>query len=663
MMTIAAIVTILLIYILIYHSSRSFIRAIANTWLAVTAFVWTATELFSVFRLYTRRNMILAWLLLLVVLVVLLYKRGIKNIWRECIAENPHYKELWQEYKVQILAGLAFAVLILLGSALHSLNNTDSSIYHLPRIMHWIANQSVWPYAAGKDLQIRYPSLTEFLVAQIFLMGLPERMASLVQAGAFWLSGTMIYGISRRMNVRGKTSFFGVFVFYCSPIALSQAFTTQTDNVAAMFLLVYLYFLMDFIQSERLAGGWGMVRNGVRLAAVVIFGFLCKPTICFAMVVFFIWMCIVRIWKRDKILLLLGYLAVAAVTVVLLYTPLLARTYDIYYSEHTTETESEKNPAAEENKQSTDVSSKAGNVLAPDAGHVFSSSNSPKKIFMTLMMNYSRSSSSIVFPKWNILLKKFINWTGERLNCDVSMFAIQEGEGFFHHDTASSPVVLLGMLLMCILLLAGRCRLQHEQRCFILCSIFSFVIQCALMTYTLYRGRYLVGVIAVLCIAFNITADNLKVREKAKGNALTGIMVLAAIGGINTLSCEAFNIRDGLTSRHVHQYLVNNTWLEEEFSALFDYINEKGYRNIGLYGGFTYEYIAWREVKDLERLEVVNVQYPEYRKYEDMDFHPDCIIRDDTAEPEETIECHGREYKLVWSIPAYLSKFAVYAPE
>lgn len=655
MMFIVALLTIILMYALLYNRTRSIIRTVANMWILISGFVWASTELLSVFNQYTSACMLIMWLILLLVLVMVFYKRNMKVVIRTCLTDN-HYKQLWNEYKIQIVLMIIFGGLILVGSGLHGLNNVDSLAYHLPRIMHWIANRSVWPYVAGVDLQIRYPALAEYLVAQVYFMGLPDRMASLPQACSFLMCGMMVYGIGRRMDVRGKTAFVGTYFFYCAPIALSQAFTTQTDNIAAMFLMVYIYFIMDFIQKEKLAGGWELVRDASRLAACVMLGYLCKPTICFAMIIFFIWMCIVRIKKKDKLSLLFAYAAVGIVIAVILYLPLVAKTYDIYYADHT-----QTAGTVSVNETIDNTSIKAGNVLAPDARHVFSSSNTPKKFAMSLLLNFCRSSSSAVFPKWNIVLKKLVNWVGDRWGYDISEFAIQEGRDFYDQDTASSPFILIGMVIMCIVLLVRGCRLKKEQKIFVWCAVLSFAMQCSLMTFTLYRGRYLVGVLALLSIAFSITIDNLKFKESVCGNIIVVSMVLASLGAVNTLSYEMFCIRDGFTGGHIRQYLVNNTWLEMEFTALFNYINEHEYRNIGLYGKFSYEYIAWKEIENLDRLEAVNVR-SEYHKYEDMSYYPDCIIRDNTAEPEETIECHGREYKQVWSIQAYLDRFAIYIP-
>lgn len=666
-MVILQAVAVLLTLLVIYDKSKIMIRSLANTWIILTAFIWLVTEITSIFRIFTKTGILITWVFYIVGLLVILYRKNPKRVWKECIVDNTAIKRLWKEQRVQIIVFFLFALFVLIGSGLRSLNNTDSSVYHLPRVMHWIQNRSVWPYATNNDLQIRYPALSEYFVAQIFLAGLPDRLASLPQAAAFLGSGGMIYGICRRMKVSRVISWLSSFIYYCAPMALAQSFTTQTDDVAGMFLLVYIYFILDFIQSEELAGGMGMIREGVRLAACVMFGYLCKPTICFVMVVFFIWMCIVRIKKRDRFSLLAGYVIVGMVTAIVLYIPLMAKTYEIYSAKNIDSVADGMNDAVSESDitatENLDNSQQIVNILAPDSYNVARGLENPKHFLMTALMNYCRNCSSSVFPKWNIVLNKIVNTVGGVLNYDVSGFALQEGEGFFHHDTASNPVILIGIVVMCIALVMRRCQLNGQQKIYILSAVLGFVIQCGLMAFTLYRGRYLVGSMAVLCPAFAITVDTLEMKHNIKVNLITVIMVLTSIGAVNVWSYEILHMRDGFTGKDVHQYLIDNTWLENEFASLFDYINVNGYKTVGLYGGFTYEYLVWQEIENLERLETVDIRHPEYQKYEDQTFYPECIIRDETDSPEETVECHGKKYMLVWHVPAYLSQFAVYVPE
>lgn len=653
------IAAILLTFFLLYDNGKNVIRSLANTWIIITAFIWLSTEITSIFKAYTKTGILIAWILYSVGLLFILYRKNPERIWQECIADNRTVKRLWNEQKVQFVVFLLFALFVLIGSSLRSLNNTDSSLYHLPRVMHWIQNKSVWPYAAGNSLQIRYPALAEYYVAQIFLAGLPDRLASLPQAVAFLASGGMVYGISRRMKVSRGISRLASFIYYCTPMALAQSFTTQTDDVAGMFLLVYIYFILDFIQNEKLADGMKMIRNGVRLAACVMFGYLCKPTICFVMVVFFAWMCIIRIRRHDRISLLAGYVVIGTVTAILLYMPLMAKTYELYSSESTDIGMEDGNEIAEKMDNSQNIV----NILAPDSRSVAMGLESPKSFLMIALMNYCRNCSSAVFPKWNTVLNKIVNTAGEMFHYDVSRFVLQEGDAFFHHDTAPSPAILIGMVVMCIVLLIRRRQLYNQQKIYILCAVLGFVVQCGLMEFTLYRGRYLVGSMAVLCPAFAITIDTLRAKQNIKANIVIAIMVLVSIGAVNVWSYEILHMRDGFTGEKVHQYLIDNTWLENEYTDLFDFINTNGFKTVGLYGGFNYEYIVWKAVDNLERLEAVNVRQPEYQKYEDYTFYPECIIRDETENPEETVECHGKKYVLVWHVPAYLSQFAVYVPE
>ena len=85
--------------------------------------------------------------------------------------------------------------------------------------------------------------------------------------------------------------------------------------------------------------------SAVYLSSSVMFGYLTKPTVCFAMVVFFVWMCFVRMVRRDRIKVLMQYVLIGAVTAGVLLLPDALRTYR--YA-HTSDSQYVKDAAAAE---------------------------------------------------------------------------------------------------------------------------------------------------------------------------------------------------------------------------------------------------------------------------------------------------------------------------
>ena len=56
--------------------------------------------------------------------------------------------------------------------------------YHLPRVMHWIQNKNVYPYATGDIRQTILPPLSEYIILNFQLLSEGDYFANLVQWSA-----------------------------------------------------------------------------------------------------------------------------------------------------------------------------------------------------------------------------------------------------------------------------------------------------------------------------------------------------------------------------------------------------------------------------------------------------------------------------------------------
>ncbi len=658
-MVLVPIIVICILY-LIYANNESITRALANTWITLVSFIWITTELLSLFRIWTSTTVLICWLVFFLILIYVGCKKQYKSQFKEVCGRFQYFKNEYAYHK-WILAFLIYFVFVFIAGILSGQYNMDSMVYHLPRIMHWIQNGSVGHFAAGIDFQIRYPSLTEYLVAQVYLFGCSDRLANLIQTFAYLASSVMVFGISRKIGASEKASFTAAFVYLMIPMALVQAFSTQTDDVAGLFLLTFIFYILDFIQAEKLRMDRQGLISAIRLALNVMLGYLCKPTICFVMLIFFLWMCIVRIYKRDKLSILLKYSTIGVIIAVMLYIPLFAKSYQTY----TVVNKALAEEAAAESGLETEVLSSVDRALAPDVFNVKNALLEPAQFIITCLQNVGRNSTSICFPKYNESWEKLVTKVGGWLNKDTSSYRTQVDALFFYHDTASNPCVMLLTLLMCIIIII---RLSHTNRLqiiYIICAVTGFLTQCGLMGYTQYRTRYLIGAMAVLCPAIAVAVDRLKLKESYKDIVLACIIFSAAIGGINTYSYELPRIRESFEGGDIHQYMLGNIEDEYVYRELIHIINENGYSKIGLDDGLYMEYPFWQGIEKLERLENVNVDSEYFVQYEDMDYIPECIIRavgdENVVEEGDILTCHGRSYQCIWSIHWYQLYVCLYA--
>lgn len=665
------------VYLNFLLRSGKIIRSLVNSWLLITLFVMLQTELFSLFKIWTSLTVAISWLALLLIGSMFIYSGVFRT---GCIGEKKIILEKLKEYRIWLVLFLIFYSIIIFIAILSGQSNIDSLIYHLSRIMHWIQNKSVGHYATSADKQIRYPVLAEYLVSQIYLLGASDRLANMVQTCAYMSSAVLIFGISRRIGASVKFSFFASLLYILMPMAMAQAFTTQTDNIAGLFLLIFIYVLLDFIQADRLGSGEGIVKKGIQLAASVAFGYLCKPTVCFTMAVYFAWMCFIRLYKKDNITVLLKYILVGTLTVFILFSPLLFRSYKTYMEEDvvtiTDESTALSNgnvilsdvPAAIMKSEVDNISSinSPVNTIAPDSANVVSALKDPIVFLMNCLQNMGRNVASNSFPLWNELILKVVNKVGGFLNYDVSGFSVQKEKGYFDCDTASNPVITCLGALAFICVLLNISKVTREQKFYTVCAFASFVLQCGLMGYTGFRTRYLVGILAVMCPSVAIFFDNFQVKKYMKENIALVFIVVACFGGINTFSCEIGHVSNSLRGYALHQYFKTN-YKEYTHCQTIQYINEAGYTNIGIAGNFSYEYVLWRGIRNLERMESVNVQVASLKKYEDESFIPECIV-EETQEPEETVkrgeqlQCHGMIYECVWTMYGNTCHYSIYVP-
>lgn len=652
---------ILSLFLLYWCRHRSLIRSLAYTWLSVVAFVWAVTEVLSVFRIWNQRTVLVIWILFLAINIVFMRKKKAVSVLKKEALDSKLYTVVCGQNKVWMIIFGGYFVLILIVAALSSQNNVDAMKYHLPRIMHWIQNESTWYYATGIDFQVRYPSLAEYLVAQIFLFTDFDRLVNLVQTVAFMTSAVMVYGIAQRMGASKVFSFFSAFIYSLMPMAVAQTFNAQTDIIAGMFLLVYIYILLDFIQAEKLVMDKHGFISAVYLAASVMFGYLCKPTICFDMVVFFVWMVIARLYKRDKFSELIRFVVVGVLTAAIICTPLLAKNYYTYFRDNTTYAAKVVN--GDQNAVMANISpvylssvgydkkmtEKAVNAIAPDNLSVVNGIKDPKLFAITCLKNMARNSASACFPKWNSFVEKSVYKAADILDVDAGTFYLQSSSEHFNRDRASNPAVMLLGALSCIAIVFAISHVNRSQRNYAICAIVGFIVQCGLMGYTEFRTRYLVGAMAVLCPMFGIVLSNLRWKLEYSKMIMISLATFASFGAINTLSYEVGYVIESFGKDNVEEHFYKNN-LQDAYRMVVEHISNNEFTTVGIEGVVQMEYVLWAGIENLERIDYVNVNDPGLSQYEDLNYIPKCIYKESNTETQigEIREVHGQKYVCDW---------------
>ena len=158
-------------------------------------------------------------------------------------------------------AALLIAVLGFIAVATPT-TTSDALTYHLPRVMHWLQNQSVHQFATNNSRQNEFGPWAGFALAHLRLLSGSDRLFNLVQWFAMVSNGVGASLIAQRwaaaMSRRGERfsppvqRLAGVFCFLLVitlPIGVVESITTQNDLVAAFWLTTFMWLSLFFIDQ------------------------------------------------------------------------------------------------------------------------------------------------------------------------------------------------------------------------------------------------------------------------------------------------------------------------------------------------------------------------------------------------------------------------------
>jgi len=141
------------------------------------------------------------------------------------------------------LIGVGAILATTLTTALFSPPNTmDSMSYHMPRVMHWIQNTSIAHYPTNDVRQISFQPGAEYAVAHLVILTGNDYFANIVQWISFFgcVLGTSL--IAANFSSR-KGQILSALFCATIPMAILQSTTTQTDLIAAFWLVCGVFFI------------------------------------------------------------------------------------------------------------------------------------------------------------------------------------------------------------------------------------------------------------------------------------------------------------------------------------------------------------------------------------------------------------------------------------
>lgn len=154
-------------------------------------------------------------------------------------------------------------------------NNYDSLTYHMPRVMHWLQNQSVAHYPTNNLRQISFQPGASYIVAQLQLLANGDYFANLVQWSSFLGSVIAVSLIAKIFDP--KSTALAVLLCASIPMAVMQSTTTQTDLITGFWLTCYAYFLIKSRHYTWVSLVWVTASLGLAISTKATALFLAAP--------------------------------------------------------------------------------------------------------------------------------------------------------------------------------------------------------------------------------------------------------------------------------------------------------------------------------------------------------------------------------------------------
>ncbi len=291
------------------------------------AIIWAVlvtgvTEALSVFHALTWASLTSAWMLINVaaVLYVVRVRLSLRapGAWaREAFSQLSDLDIAFLTGTLAIVAAVGFVAIVA------PPNTIDCLQYHMPRIVHWLQNQSVGFYSTHELKQLKNPPWAEYAILQFHGLSGGDRFDNLVQwfsligsaIGASLLA-QLLYADTRSQVLAGVLS-------VTIPEGILEASGAKNDYVAALWLVSAVYFALCYKKSPS-------PQNLLALGCTLGLACLTKPTALIlappvvAAVVFARPTLPWRMWARG--------LAVVAILAVALNAPQFIRNYRLFHS-------------------------------------------------------------------------------------------------------------------------------------------------------------------------------------------------------------------------------------------------------------------------------------------------------------------------------------------
>lgn len=154
-------------------------------------------------------------------------------------------------YRLLIVNSLIILVATFVLGLIYAPNNPDGISYHLPRVFHWIQNQSVAFYPSHIIRQNIYPPGAEYIALHLISLSNTDIFVNLIQWFSMLGSLFAIYLITDILGGTNNAKITALIFVITLPIGLLQSNSIQNDYVSTFWFLCLVYFIFKKIIAKE----------------------------------------------------------------------------------------------------------------------------------------------------------------------------------------------------------------------------------------------------------------------------------------------------------------------------------------------------------------------------------------------------------------------------
>ena len=204
------------------------------------------TEFLSLIKQVNYIGIIIGWCIINAILLIVFFVNH-KQIKLQYTLLFKELYEAFFRYKKNIFNHFIWysSVLILLSlfflCFIYPPNSIDGLTYHLPRIYHWVTNNSLDIYPTSIYRQIFNPPFSSILYLHINILSKNDVFVNSIQF-CFALCTIILFYLILIKLVSKKYTKIGLILLICLPIFISSSISIYNDIIVAFYIVTFLYF-------------------------------------------------------------------------------------------------------------------------------------------------------------------------------------------------------------------------------------------------------------------------------------------------------------------------------------------------------------------------------------------------------------------------------------